>query len=169
MKHVIPEFSRLLAVDRVPRAGSYEKITANPKECRAVAARLDVLALHVFGAELRATPWRGGGLKLEGKLTADVEQISVVSLEAVRNLVEFPVLRYFMPPGAEARADDEAEIDPIENGHVDLGEVATETLALELDPYPRQPGEAFDEIIGEVPESPVKDSPFAALLKLKSK
>ena len=169
MKHVIPEFSRLLAVDRVPRAGSYEKITANPKECRAVAARLDVLALHVFGAELRATPWRGGGLKLEGKLTADVEQISVVSLEAVRNLVEFPVLRYFMPPGAEARADDEAEIDPIENGHVDLGEVATETLALELDPYPRHPGEAFDGIIGEAPESPVRESQFAALLKLKSK
>ena len=96
MKHVIPEFSRPLAVDRVPRGGSFEKITANPKECQAVAARLNVLALHAFSAELRATPWRGGGLKLEGKLNADVEQISVVSLEAVRNLVEFPVLRYFL-------------------------------------------------------------------------
>ena len=169
MKHVIPEFSRPLAVDRVPRGGSHEKITANPKECHAVAARLDVPALHALSAELRATPWRGGGLKLEGKLNADVEQISVVSLEAVRNLVEFPVLRYFMPPGAEVRADDEAEIDPIENGHVDLGEVVTETLTLELDPYPRHPGEAFDEIIGEVPESAVRESPFAVLLKLKPK
>jgi uncharacterized metal-binding protein YceD (DUF177 family) len=35
------------------------------------------------------------------------------------------------------------EIDAIVAGHVDLGEVVSETLALELDPYPRKPGEAF--------------------------
>ena len=39
--------------------------------------------------------------------------------------------------------EDDAE--PIQNGEVDLGEVAAETLGLELDPYPRKDGEAFVE------------------------
>jgi len=39
--------------------------------------------------------------------------------------------------------DQEDDADPIENGWIDLGEVVTETLALDLDPYPRKPGEAF--------------------------
>ena len=35
-------------------------------------------------------------------------------------------------------------IDPIENGLIDLGEVVVETLALEIDPYPRKDGELFN-------------------------
>lgn len=163
-----PEFSRPLAVDRVPRGGSYEKIAAEPAECRALAARLDVPALHALSAELRATPWRHGGLKLEGKLKADVEQVSVVSLAAFRHQVEFPVLRYFMPAGKIVE-DPEAEIDPIDNGLVDLGEVVAEALVLELDPYPRRPGEAFAEVAATPSESPAKQSPFAVLSRIKPK
>jgi uncharacterized metal-binding protein YceD (DUF177 family) len=168
MTAATPEFSRPLTVDRVPRGGSYEKIAAGPAECMALAKRLDVAAIHALGAEMRATPWRGGGLKLEGALKADVEQVSVVSLEAFRHVVEYPVLRYFMPPGAEALADD-ADFDIIAAGLVDLGEVVAETLALELDPYPRRPGEAFAGEPGTASKPPVTASPFAALLKLKPK
>ena len=45
--------------------------------------------------------------------------------------------------------EDEDDADPIENGWIDLGEVVAETLALDLDPYPRKPGEAFAEHIEE--------------------
>ena len=168
MTMLTPEFSRPFAVDRVPRGGCDEKIEAGPDECKALAARLAVPALHVLSAGLRVTPWRGGGLKLEGMLRADVEQVSVVSLETFRHQVEFPIVRYFMPAGA-AGQDTEAEIDPIDSGHVDLGEVVAETLALELDPYPRRPGEAFDEAAwSEIPAS-AKPSPFASLTRLKPK
>ena len=160
-----PEFSRLLNVARVPRGGSYEKISAEPSECLALAKRLDVPAIHALNAEMRATPWRGGGLKLEGFLKADVEQVSVVSLEAFRHHVEFPILLFFMAGKIEAN-DEDAEVDPIIDSHLDLGEVVAETLALELDPYPRKPGEDFDEVIAE-PKAEV--TPFAALAKLKPK
>ena len=72
MKHkAIPEFSRPLQTDRVPKLGSTEKIKAEPEEMKALARRLQIRALHALSAEIRATPWRGGGLKLEGHLTAD--------------------------------------------------------------------------------------------------
>ena len=51
------------------------------------------------------------------------------------------------------------------NGSVDLGEILAETMALELDPYPRREGEVFNDI-EEEPE-PAKISPFTSLSKLK--
>jgi uncharacterized protein len=168
MKKTTPEFSRPLVVDRIPHGGSDETITAGADECNALSARFSLPAIHALSAELRAVPWRGGGLKVEGRLMADVEQISVVSLEAFRHQVEFPVLRYFMPPGA-IEVDAEAEIDPIEHGQVDLGEVVAETLALELDPYPRRPGEAFNEAAWTEAPSSAPETPFASLKRLKPK
>jgi len=168
MKEVKPEFSRPLPVDRVPREGSDERIAADPDECKALAARLGLPVIQALAAELRVTPWRGGGLKIEGKLMADLEQVSVVSLEPFRQHVEFPILRYFMAAGA-AEHDTDAEIDPIVNAQVDLGEVVAETLALELDPYPRRPGEAFDETVWVEAPSPAPPSPFAGLTRLKPK
>lgn len=163
-----PEFSRPLAVDRVPRGGSYEKIAAEASECTALAKRFDIPAVLSLSSELHATPWRGGGLKLEGTLKAEVEQISVVSLEPFQQTVELPVLRYFIAANAEVEGDN-AEIDPIEEGHVDLGEVVAETLALGLDPYPRKPGEAFSATTETTEIRPDTPSPFAVLGKLKPK
>ena len=82
-----PEFSRPLQTDRVPKLGSTEKLKADPKELLALARRMKIPALHALSAEIRATPWRGGGMKLEGHLTADLEQVSVISLEAFRETV----------------------------------------------------------------------------------
>ena len=145
MKNRTPhlEFSRPLQVDRVPKAGSTEKLAAEPQELKELAKRMKIPALHSLSAEIRATPWRGGGMKLEGHITADIEQVSVISLEAFRETVSVPLARYFLPPGAVVENEEEDDADPIDNGWIDLGEVVAETLALDLDPYPRKPGEAF--------------------------
>ncbi|WP_421694301.1 YceD family protein [Aestuariivirga sp.] len=168
MKHQTSqlEFSRPLQVDRVPRLGSVEKLSAEPKELKALAKRMKLPALHALSAELRATPWRGGGLKVEGHLTADIEQVSVISLEAFRETVSLPVSRYFLPAGAVNDNDQEDDADPISNGWVDLGEVVAEILALDLDPYPRKPGEAFEEHV-EIEAEPKPESPFAVLARRK--
>jgi uncharacterized metal-binding protein YceD (DUF177 family) len=163
-----PEFSRPLQTDRVPKLGSTEKLVAEPEECRALAKRMNIPAIHSLKAEIRATPWRGGGMKLEGHLTAEIEQVSVISLESFRETVSVPVSRYFLPPGAVAENEDEDGADPIENGWIDLGEVAAETLALDLDPYPRKPGEAFAEHIEDEPGPVERESPFAVLAKRKA-
>lgn len=169
MKNRTPnvEFSRPLQVDRVPKLGSTEKLAAEPEELKALARRLKIPALHSLSAEIRATPWRGGGMKLEGHITADLEQVSVISLEPFRETVSVPLARYFLPHGAVVDNEQEDDADPIENGWIDLGEVVTETLALDLDPYPRRPGEAFPghaEDDGEAAKAP---SPFAVLAAKK--
>jgi uncharacterized metal-binding protein YceD (DUF177 family) len=169
MKHSSPalEFSRPLQTDRVPKLGSVEKLKAEPKELAALARRMKIPAIHELSAEIRATPWRGGGMKLEGHLTADLEQVSVVSLEAFRETISVPVLRYFLPHGAAQESTEEDDADPIEGGIIDLGEVVAETLALDLEPYPRKPGEAFAEHIEDDGTAAESESPFAVLARGK--
>ena len=162
-----PEFSRPLQTDRVPKLGCTEKLVAETGECRALARRMNVPAIHSLYAEIRATPWRGGGIKLEGHLTADLEHVSVISLEAFRETVSVPIARYFLPSGAVSEADDD-DADPIDKGWIDLGEVVAETLALDLEPYPRKPGEAFAELTELADEPMAKKSPFAVLAKRRT-
>jgi len=148
-----PELHRPLEVARVPNLGSHEKLQADGKECALLAKRLMVPTIYSLSAHLKAKPWRGGGLKVTG----------VVSLEVFRSVLTVPVERYFLnvPPSAELEADE--DIDPIDNGIVDLGEVVAETLALELDPYPRKPGEVFESKIEDVAEEAKKPNPFNVL------
>ena len=164
MKQVVNEFSRPLMVDRVPALGRHERIAADEKECTALAKRLGLPRIHALGGLLKAEPWRGGGLKITGTLNARVDQVSVISLETFTSDLEFAVERYFLSPRA-GKPGDEEDVDIIENGSVDLGEILAETMALELDPYPRKAGEAFNDI-EEQPE-PAKVSPFTALSKLR--
>ena len=155
------EFSRPLIVDRVPRKGSHEIFGAEPSECMALAKRFDLPALHALKAHLVATPWRGGGLKVTGGFEADLEQVSVVSLEAFRHVQKFEVERYFLLPKIAIDGIEE-DADIIANGEVDLGELVAETLGLELDPYPRKKGEAYEAREPEgVPDE--KPQPFAIL------
>lgn len=169
MKKRMPqlEFSRPLQVDRVPKLGSTEKLSADPEELKALARRFKIPALHALTAEIRATPWRGGGMKLEGHITADMEQVSVVSLEPFRETVSVPLARYFLPHGAVVDNEQEDDADPIDNGWIDLGEVVAETLALDLDPYPRKAGEAFPGHVEDDGEDAKVPSPFAALAAKK--
>jgi uncharacterized metal-binding protein YceD (DUF177 family) len=157
-----------LLVDRVPAAGSLEIITAEPSELKALAARMKLTAIHALSAEIRATPWRGGGIKLEGHITADLEQVSVISLERFRETVSLPLARYFLPPGEAAGSSEDDDADPIEGGVIDLGDVVAETLALDLDPYPRKPGEAFSEHVEDAESPPGVESPFAVLARRKT-
>jgi uncharacterized metal-binding protein YceD (DUF177 family) len=157
------EFSRPIEVSRIPKLGSHEKLNADKKECAALALRLMVPAIHALSAELKAKPWRGGGISVKGELKAELDQESVVSLEVFRETVRFPVERYFLstPPGDELNAEE--DIDQIVNGVIDLGEIVAETLALELDPYPRKSGEVFASDPVETEIVPDKPNPFNVL------
>ena len=55
--------------------------------------------------------------------------------------------------------------EPIENGMIDLGRLATDVLYLAIDPYPRKQGAVFEPQVAAVdPE----DHPFAALKALQT-
>ncbi len=145
------EFSRPLTVARISAKGSHERLQADVRELQALAKRFGVPAVHALSGLLLAKPWRGGGVKVTGEVECDLDQTSVVSLETFRSTVHFAVERYFLPRHAMTGGED--EVDPIENGEIDLGEVMAETVALELDPYPRAEGEAF--AVGDDDQGPL--------------
>lgn len=170
-----PEFSRPLAVERIASTGTELTIEASAVECEALARRFDIPAVHAFSATFLATPWRRGGVEVRGEFAARVEQISVVSLEPFTSEVGEPMVRYFQAetgPGhhpdvhsVESLEDEEPEV--ISGGSIDLGEIAAESLALALDPYPRKAGEAFEHETAQEAEERRQDNPFAVLSRLK--
>jgi hypothetical protein len=66
---------------------------------------------------------------------------------------------------AAALAEQPDPPDPIINGKIDVGSLASEFLALGLDAYPRKPGAQFQNPDGEPDDE--KASPFAALARFK--
>ena len=170
-----PEFSRPLAVERIGPTGTEITIEADAEERQALARRFAIPAIHALSAHFVATPWRRGGVALRGDVSAEVEQLSVVSLEPVEAAITESVVRYFqaeMGPGhnpavlgVESLEEEEPEV--ISHGAIDLGEIAAEELALALDPYPRRPGEVFRDETGQGSEDRRPDSPFAVLSRLK--
>lgn len=83
-------------------------------------------------------------MKVTGTVEAEVELVSVVSLEVFKTRKSFQVERYFMP-AKKLSETLEVDADPIVDGVIDLGEIVAETVGLELDPYPRLPGETFTD------------------------
>jgi uncharacterized metal-binding protein YceD (DUF177 family) len=170
-----PEFSRPLAVERIASTGTELTIEASAEERAALARRFDIPAVHAFSATFVATPWRRGGVQVRGEFAAEVEQLSVVSLEPFTSEVGEPVVRYYQAetgPGhypdvlsVESLEDEEPEV--ISGGSIDLGEIAAESLALALDPYPRKPGEVFEPETAQQAEERRQDNPFAVLSQLK--
>ena len=68
-------------------------------------------------------------------------------------------MRFVVEEQADEDIDPESEDEIVYDGStIDLGEAATEQLALGLDPYPRKPGATLDDE-ADAPSS----SPFAVL------
>jgi uncharacterized metal-binding protein YceD (DUF177 family) len=165
-----PEFSRPIEVARVPKLGSHEKIAADASECKALEQRFKVPAIRAVTATLALKPWRGGGFKLSGNAVIELEQQSVISLENFRTQQSVEIERYFLdiPRGDDDETD--LDIDPMPDGMIDIGEVVAESIALELDPYPRKPGETFASVEPEqISDQPEKPNPFKALLRTPPK
>jgi uncharacterized metal-binding protein YceD (DUF177 family) len=164
---MLPEFHRPLALARIPPEGREERLEARPAECAALAARFGIPAIDRLSATLRLRPEPGGAFLAEGRLSAEVVQSCVVTLDPVRQSVEEGIALRILPADAEPSDDPEGP-DEIEaaDGVVDLGEAVAEQLSLALDPYPRAPGAALPAAEGEGAEP---SGPFAALAALRAK
>src|SRR5206468_2729455 len=118
----------------------------------------------------------GGRFHVVGSLRARVGQTCVVTLDPIETDIDEPIDLVFAPPEqipelsdlVDEAAESEGAIpdppEPIVNGFIDLGRLATDALLLALDPYPRKPGVVFDPPVE--PDDP-EDHPFAALKALK--
>ncbi len=163
-----------VAVEDVGEDGSHFELVANA-EVRAALAKLAGLRdLPRFAASFDVTRL-GAGLHVVGRVSATVGQSCVVTLEPLVSEVDETIDLVFAPQplaaatGESTVADDGPGQDgadapePLLDGRVDLGALASEFLILGLDPYPRKPGVIFEPPQDVTPQ----DGPFAALAGLK--
>jgi uncharacterized metal-binding protein YceD (DUF177 family) len=161
------EFSRLVGVNTLPRAGRTIAIEADEAERAALARRFDLIALDALTARFTLTPGRGDTVVVAGSLQAAVVQRCVVTLDPVPATVEDEIEAIFADTAGRSEAEIEvdplaAEIEPLVDGRIDLGELAAQHLSLALDPYPRSPD--APEPVDEPPEAGTETRrPFAVL------
>jgi uncharacterized metal-binding protein YceD (DUF177 family) len=165
-----------VAVEKIPDTGLHRDLKADQAICDAVADVGGLRAVLFVEASLDVTPMQGGRFQVAGRVRARIGQTCVVTLEEIENDIDEAIDLMFVPPDQipemaalvdEAEESDEETPDPpepIENGFIDLGRVATDALYLAVDPYPRKPDAVFEPLVA-APDP--EDHPFAALKALQ--
>lgn len=174
----LPPLPRPVDVVAIGVAPQTRKIETSEEERAAIADALDLLALPALEAELELRRDGRGRIHAEGRVTADIVQSCVVSLEPVPQHIDEPISMIFVEdgevedeprPGAEIRVDptDQDPPEVLSGPVLDLSPIVMEHFVLAIDPYPRAPGAQLPDTGEAAGDSP--DSPFAVLARLKEK
>lgn len=170
------EFERPMTLAEARRQSAPLHLVADSGERAAIACRFGLLSVDRLEARLSLSV-DGDSVRAEGHLEAVVEQACVASGEPVVAQLSAPVAVRFVPNVTLEAAQDDAEIELASDdldiigfagGRFDLGEMVAESLALELDPYPRSAGaERFLRERGV--KSEAEAGSFGALAALRDK
>jgi len=166
-----------IAVAQIPDTGLHRDIDADQATRKAVADVGGLREVLSVQASFDVTPKSGGRYHVAGQVRARIGQTCVVTLDPIDGAIDEPVDLMFIPveqlaqfsrpaddgPDGEAEAADSPE--PIENGVIDLGRLATDVLYLAIDPYPRKANATFEP---QVEAADPEDHPFAALKALRA-
>jgi len=190
------EFSHLINISKLVNGPRDYTIQASEKECQPLCERLQLQNLSGLQGRVHLSlsphaPYGMDGpcINLEGSLSAQVTQTCVVSLEPVDTVIETKFSGVFLKdadvPGYH---DQDSEEDEEEEGpeilgqiisdsvdSIDLGELFTQQLALELPAFPRKDGLDFDGYTtdnkeeNETAKETPRENPFAVLKNLTNK
>lgn len=169
-----PEFSRLVDADTVSETPRRIEIGADETERRRLAGRFRLKSIESLTADVSLSR-RAGIIHADGRVTGAVVQACVVTDEPIPAKIDTPFSVRFVPDAFQSSEEDEVELSaedletlPLDGTRIDLGELAAETLALALDPYPRCP--EADETLREHGAAGDQDAgAFAALKALKER
>lgn len=165
--------SRPFPLYRVTPAGVQTTVEATEQECKALAADLDLPAIHRLEARFRLVGSRDR-VVVKGRISAKIEQMCGVTLEPFPTDIEEDVEVTFTVPDPRHKGTTPEEVelsmehDPPEEltgDSIDLGSITAEFLALGLDPFPKKPGIAFEQ----PQDTRAEDGPFARLAALRPK
>jgi hypothetical protein len=165
-----------VTVAQIPDTGLHRDIEADRAVRDAMAEVGGLREILSASASLDVTPKSGGRVHVAGHVRARIGQTCVVTLDPIENDIDEPIDLIFAPPEqipqladlVDEAAESDVEIpdppEPIVNGVIDLGRLATDALFLGIDPYPRRPDAVFEPpVVAADPE----DHPFAALKALQ--
>lgn len=172
------ELSRPFKIDSRNLKGNTEQIEATEQECQQLAKRLEVITLNYLRAKVKILAGVDDVITVTGSLDAEVTQTCVVSGGKIVNPVSTTFELQFSESSPYKESDDddvdfqeEQPPEPIENGIIDLGEIVSQFLSMEIDPYPRTAGLPYSDYSDDQnsKEGENADHPFSALAVLKDK
>lgn len=168
--------SFLANVARLPRKGMPVTIEATEEQRSGLAREHGLLSVRRFRADLLVESWKRDGVRVSGKVEADIEQACTVTLEPLQAEIREDVDAVFVPENsklARPKVDERGEIlldvdgadspETFAGDVIDVGALAEEFFALAIDPYPRKEG----AVLPRTEEGDDKTSPFASLRLLK--
>ena len=166
------EFARPQRVDTIGDDARTIEIDADAQERAALAKRFDLIGIEKLTGKFTIRR-DAAGIVAEGRVTAAVTQACSITGDPLPATVDEPVALRFV--AEEDSGQDEIELGdsdidmiPYDGGTIDLGEVAAETMALALDPFPRGPNaEVVLKEAGVLSEE--QAGPFGALAGLKDR
>jgi uncharacterized metal-binding protein YceD (DUF177 family) len=142
-------------------------IEADVAEREGLAKLFDIPSIARLEADVTVTK-KGPRARVTGEVYGAFTQVCVLTLEPFETEFREPIeLDFDENPAKALEMHPDAEMpDPIIDGVIDLGAVASEFTALALDPYPRKPGAVF-EFRDKYDVETDKVSAFGALESLK--
>ncbi len=168
------DFSYPLHIADLNQQEQHYHLAADSEQCKTLAQILQVVDVKSFVADIYLKlHLKERRLDIWGAVKADLELQSVVSLENFVKTYEAPFAYYYDTAATykdirklEAGINDEVP-DVIENGQINLADVAIEQLALVLEDYPRRDDEKFAFESEFDAETTRQSNPFSVLAKLK--
>ncbi|MCI7420902.1 MAG: YceD family protein [Alphaproteobacteria bacterium] len=167
-------FSYPIKIEDLKQSDYKYELTADSAELEDITQILQVEKVHEFKAEIfLKLNNRANNLRVWGNVFAKIELKSVITLDNFIKNYNVPFELNFDTRATyndikelECNIEDEVP-DIIENGCINLADIAIEQIALNLEDYPRAEGEVFDGALYGDSEEPKKENPFAVLAKLK--
>ena len=166
------EFARPQRVDTIGDEPRAVEIAADEAERMALAKRFALVGIVRLAG--RFTIRRdAAGILVDGRVEAALTQACSITGDPLPATIDEPVALRFVPEDEAGQdeielGDGDIDVIPYDGGTIDLGEVAAETMALALDPFPRGPNaEAALKEAGVLSEE--QAGPFGALAALKDK
>ncbi|MBR3502574.1 MAG: DUF177 domain-containing protein [Alphaproteobacteria bacterium] len=168
------KFSYPLKIDELDQNEHKFDLNADNEELVDIREILQVEDVKYFNAEIcMKRNNKQNMLNLWGIVRTEIELKSVITLNNFLKYYEIPFeLRFDTKASYKDYAEFSSDInddvpDIIENGTINLADIALEQIALQLDDYPRAEGEVFDDARYSDFHDEPKESPFAVLAKLK--
>lgn len=166
------EFARPQRVDTIGDEPRTIDVEANADERAALARRFNLIGIDRLTGKFTIRR-DAAGIVANGRVEAAVTQACTITGDPLPATIDEPVELRFVPEIEAGQdevelADSDIDVLPYEGDAVDLGEVAAETMALALDPFPRGPNaEAALSEAGVLNEE--QAGPFGGLAALRDK
>lgn len=156
----------LANVAHLPQKGMPVTIAADEAQRVRLAEVHGVVSVERWQADLLVAPWKRNGVKISGRVEADITQECVVTLEPVAAHISEEVSALYFPEASKLgrlgfHATGEVHLDAkgpdrpetFSGDTIDVGALAEEFFGLAIDPYPRKEGVALDAATVEEAEA----------------